>query len=75
MVHSRFADNEEVKPLLLETDAIDWSAHIEFEAVLEKDIPVIREICKIKNKEVVSDGLFNQVWLPPNKQQLITEIR
>ncbi|XP_075216028.1 uncharacterized protein LOC142321642 isoform X2 [Lycorma delicatula] len=72
MIHSQIKDYEKVKQLLLETDGIDWSLCPEFEAVFEKDIPLIKEICKIKDKPCFSDGLFNQMWLSSEKQQAIT---
>ncbi|XP_075216008.1 uncharacterized protein LOC142321631 isoform X2 [Lycorma delicatula] len=72
MIHSQIKDDEKVKQLLLETDGINWSLCPEFEAVIEKDIPIIKEICKVKDKPCFGDGLFNQMWLPPEKQQAIT---
>ncbi|XP_075210287.1 uncharacterized protein LOC142317616 [Lycorma delicatula] len=72
MVHSQIKDDEKVKQLLLETDGIDWSVCLVFEGVIEKDIPIIKQLCKIKNKPCFSDGLFIQMWLPPEKQQALT---
>lgn len=60
--------------VLKRTTLIKWSRVVLFEAAHEKIVPTLRNVVQEKGHRVFSGDEYAQVWLPPAKAKLLTEV-
>uniref|UniRef100_A0A1B6E224 Glycine N-acyltransferase-like protein n=1 Tax=Clastoptera arizonana TaxID=38151 RepID=A0A1B6E224_9HEMI len=69
-VHKNENDLTKLKEILKETNVINWSQRVSFEATHEKLNPILKELAEEKNLKYDHYD-YHQVWLPSMKAQNI----